>query len=125
MSQKTSTVIALDPALQEGGGLEHRLGSGHTVRVVGEDDVHITDPAGRLAVRITLSAEGPVVELAGATLKLETPGELALKCQRLTVDAEQDVALRAGGEMDLRSTGELTMHSDEDLKATAECIWLN
>lgn len=113
-------LVHLEPA-----AFQHRLSSGHTIVTTGQDDIQISDAEGQLVVRITLSAEGPVVALSGGQLKLDSTEEVAVRCKRFKVDAEEDVSIRSQGRADIRSTDELTIHSDADIKATAECIWLN
>ena len=103
----------------------HELSSGHTVIATAQDDIRVHDRHGQMVVQITLSADGPVVSLSGARLQLDSTDEVAVRCKRFRVEADEEATIHSQGEADIRSVDEMTLHSEADLKATAECIWLN
>lgn len=74
------------------------LASGRSVvvkQVGGGEEVEIRSPQGEVELLITLTEKGPVVRLSGARLELDTPGELAVHCQRLDLHAREHAALRS------------------------------
>lgn len=85
-----------------------RLAGGYALHVRDEGsalDVHAPD--GRLCVRLVLAADGPRIEISGASLAVHAEREIALSCQRFTVDAAEGLALRSGADLEVRAEGAL------------------
>ena len=93
----------------------HQLPSGRRIvfaRAGADEAVEIYSPGDDLEVRITLTADGPVVSLRGARLEMEATEEIKLACRRLEVKTEEGTKFSTDGkfevdaERDLRLNGE-------------------
>jgi phage gp45-like len=100
----------LPPCLAESAA-EQLLPSGRSVIVKtadGREELEIRSPQGEMEVRIVLTETGPVVQLRGARLELESPEMIALNCRRLEVNAVEDVRI-AGRELRVRTEADIHM----------------
>ncbi|HEY0134349.1 MAG TPA: hypothetical protein VGB85_09725 [Nannocystis sp.] len=78
------------------------LSSGYSVESnesLSEGVLSIKAPDGRVFLKITLGADGPMVELQSASLSVAARGELTLDCQKLAINAAEGVAIRSGGDI--------------------------
>ena len=102
-------------ALGPGEGRElARLGGGYHLTYADTRrtlDVHAPD--GRICVRLTLGPEGPQIEVRGASLAIVAEREVALRCQRLEIDAAEGLALRSGGDLSIAAAGALATEARE------------
>ncbi|MGF1578723.1 MAG: hypothetical protein ACFCD0_05105 [Gemmataceae bacterium] len=89
------------------------------------EDLEIRSPDGELELRITLTADGPVVHLKAAKLQLEATDEVAVRCKKFSVHTTEATSLETEGDMHLSAKGEMTSHSDDDTKITGKMIYLN
>lgn len=89
------------------------------------EELEIRSPEGDLELRITLTADGPVVHLKTAKLQLEATDEVAVSCKKFSLHTTEGTSLETDGNMNLAAKGEMTTHSDEDTKITGKMIYLN
>ncbi len=71
-------------------------------------ELSIRAPDGRVCLQVTLTPEGPRVELDSVSLSIAARGDLKMSCDNMELRAEKDLALSAGGDVTLRAEGELT-----------------
>ena len=57
------------------------------------EEIEVRSPAGAVEVRITFGAAGPVVQVTGGRLEIASPGEVAIDCRDLRVNAEGDIRM--------------------------------
>ena len=99
----------------------------------GPDTVELRAPDGRVCLKITLSPEGPQVELSAAALSLVTRGDVAVDCERFRVNARDEVSLAAGGALETTAfsqrheslRGDLALVANDDVTLDGERILLN
>lgn len=103
------------------------LPSGRSVLVKiaeGREELEVRSPSGDVEVRVTLTADGPVVTLRGARLELESPDTIAVNCRRLEVSTAEATSLTSGGTTRIDST-EVRMTTTEDIHMNGAFIRLN
>lgn len=120
------------------------LTSGYRIDAVHDDDaerLELRAPDGNMCLRITLTPEGPMVDITAASLAVRTEGDLRLDAGRLDVRAREGVALHTDGDLELRAGATLTTtafeqrmtatHGDvrvfanDDVRIDGELIHLN
>jgi hypothetical protein len=94
------------------------LRSGRQVEVsetVDGDALVVRAPGGEVLVTIRLTEDGPVVSLSAPKIEIASASELALRCDRLRVEAADasfdvrgDLVERVGGSVDRRAQGTST-----------------
>lgn len=87
------------------------LDSGYVMETDASDrprDLCIRAPDGRVCLKVTLTPEGPRVELDSVSLSIAARGDLTMSCENMELRAEKDLALSAGGDVTLRAEGELS-----------------
>lgn len=62
------------------------------------EDLEIVSPDGKVSVRIAFTADGPVVSIEAARIRLDTE-DLSLRLNKLEIDAESEVRIRSRGEV--------------------------
>lgn len=90
---------------------EIQLSGGYVMETDAEDrprDLSIRAPDGRVCLKVTLTPEGPRVELDSVSLSIAARGDLTMSCENMELRAEKDLALSAGGDVTLRAEGELS-----------------
>jgi len=106
---------------------ERLLPSGRSVVLrVGEsrEELEIRTPQGDMEVRITLSEDGPVVQLRGARLELEAADSLAVRCRQLELTTTEGTHLRSSG--DIQITGrQMRVITEGDIHMNGDIIHLN
>jgi hypothetical protein len=103
------------------------LPSGRSVVVrVGRtgEEIEVRSPEGDVEVRICLTAAGPVVQLRGARLELESAESMDVRCQRFTVEADE-VDLHCAGNIHMQAQGELRIRTEEATHINGKMINLN
>ncbi|MDX2131403.1 MAG: hypothetical protein SFY69_05060 [Planctomycetota bacterium] len=104
------------------------LPSGRTVEV-GADErgerIEVRSPDGVLEIAIALTAQGPVLQVRGARLEIESTDAVALKCREFSVHADEGMKLSTGGTLDVRAQGEIGMTTMADARLDAAVIHLN
>lgn len=106
--------------------VEKRLPSGRsvTLRIEGaEEAIEVRSAQGEVDVRIVLTDAGPVVSLRGARLELESP-DVAVKCNRFEVQAEEDLRLRSARDVHI-DADELHAKTERDIHLNGAYIRLN
>ena len=93
-------------------------------------ELRIVAPDQRVCLTITLTPEGPRVELSAVSLRVEAQRSIDLTCGSLTVEARDAITLRAGGaittegaEQHHSSTrGDITLDANDDLYLDGETV---
>src|SRR6185436_9215267 len=80
-------------------------------------ELRLHAPDGRICLKITLGAEGPMVELASAGLSIESRGDVRVACDSFEVAARQRVSLASEGDLDLQAGRALRTDALEQLHA--------
>lgn len=76
------------------------LRSGHAVEVVergSEGRLSIRGAGGEILLAITITKEGPLLSLSGASIEIKAEKRLALSCETLAIEATQDASIAVGG----------------------------
>src|SRR5690606_6725636 len=76
--------------------------------VVDTQSLTITDTDGVLELAIELTADGPVVRVRAAQLRVETDGDIALDCQRFAVEARDGIRLVTEGDLSTSVAGDVS-----------------
>ena len=69
--------------------------------------IEIHSPRGEMELRISLTDEGPVLSLHGASLELVSSENVSVRCKQFEIETEAGVSLRAGGDIELQSEAEI------------------
>jgi hypothetical protein len=104
-----------------------RLPSGRSVVVRaanGQEELEIRTAEGELEVRITLTDDGPVIQLRGARLEVESLDEVAFHCRRFRVQAEEHIDLQTRGDAAILAR-ELRVKTEGDVHIDGDIIRLN
>lgn len=105
---------------------QHTLPTGHHLSINFEESIiDVTTPTGEPAVHITLTENGPVVEVAGAKLSLKSPQDINIACENFSVETEKDLYMNSNGGLIIESTQELQLNCEVDVHIRAKVIWLN
>ncbi len=83
------------------------------------DTLQLVAPDGRVCVTIQLRPEGPVVEVAAASLRVAAEGDLTVDCNRFQVHARDQIALVSGGEIATDAEGNVITRSDGEIVTEA------
>ena len=104
-----------------------RLPSGRSVvmrAVQGQEELEIRTAEGELEVRVTLTEAGPVIQLRGARLEVESPDAVAFHCRQFEVHAAERLDLQSGGDAGIMAR-ELRVKTEGDVRIDGEVIRLN
>ena len=104
-----------------------RLPSGRSVvmrAVQGQEELEIRTAEGELEVRITLTEAGPVIQLRGARLEVESPDAVLFHCRQFEVHAAERLDLQSGGDAGIMAR-ELRVKTEGDVRIDGEVIRLN
>lgn len=111
------------------------LPSGYAVAVTTEGGERLTvrAPDGRVCVTITLTAQGPAVEIDAASLSIASRGDLRLEAERMTLASRGALTLEAQGELVLQghsqhlvsTHGDIHVEANDDVRVDGERIRLN
>ena len=75
-----------------------------------DDEVlSIKAPDGKICLNITVTPDGPIVEIFGVSLKVATQGDLSLSCRNMSISAENELSIRSKGDMNQIAGGDLTV----------------
>ncbi len=89
----------------------------------GEDTLKIRAPSGEVELAIRLTPKGPVLQLKGASIELETTGRIAMTCDDFVVSAKKGVEIESGGDLNEKVKGnrqvEVGGHSKVAAKSAA------
>ncbi len=92
--------------------LARQLPSGRTVHVHsadGREEIEIRSPGGEMEVRIALTPQGPVLQLRGARLEIDSTDTVAVNCRSFEINAADAVKIQTAGDVDVAGAGELRM----------------
>lgn len=126
---KKAEVINLEPSAA--GQPEKRrlqLDSGRQVLILSDenqDRLEIVEPNGEVAIKVRLTAEGPVVTIRGAHLELKSTETLALEAKRVKIKAEEAAVVRSEGSLEIDSSKKMDIHSENDIRVVGKMIYLN
>ena len=104
-----------------------RLPSGRSVvmrAVQGQEELEIRTAEGELEVRITLTEAGPVIQLRGARLEVESPDAVLFHCRQFEVHAAERLDLQSGGDAGIMAR-ELRVKTEGDVRIDGQVIRLN
>lgn len=91
----------------ESNELSRRLPSGRDVILhvrPDHEEIEVRSPDGLLELKISLTPGGPVVQIRGGRLEIESTDAVKVNCQKFQVNAEQGI--------DLQSRGNVTLDGD-------------
>jgi hypothetical protein len=94
--------------------------SGRTIRLVDDgrgEQLSVTSPDGRVELTVRFDADGPVLSFSGARLALSAPRDIALACDRFTVQAASGV--------EITSPEDVTVRSDASVRVDGATLLLN
>ncbi|HMC66564.1 MAG TPA: hypothetical protein VKI65_16645 [Gemmataceae bacterium] len=106
---------------------ERLLPSGRSVVLrVGEcnEELEIRSPQGEMEVRITLSEDGPVVQLRSARLELEAADSFAVQCRRLELNSAEGLQLSSNGDIEIVGR-EMRVLTEGDVHMNGDIIHLS
>lgn len=111
-----------------------RFEPGYVLRSVeNERAIELYAPDGQICVQITLTPDGPRVELRAVALAVHTERALSIRCRDFEVCAERDIVLRAVGEIHSEaatqhhaaSQGDIRVQAMHDVQLDGDRILLN
>ncbi|MBI1189904.1 MAG: hypothetical protein GC200_04385 [Tepidisphaera sp.] len=104
------------------------LPSGRTVTASaqgGGEQIEIRSPAGDLELRIALTPDGPVLQLRGVKLEIDSTDSVAVRCKDFEIAATDSVRLTAARDVEVRAQGELKVKTQGQMHIDGEVINLN
>jgi hypothetical protein len=104
------------------------LPSGRSVTLrIGPDqeEIELRSPDGEVEVRITLTEQGPVVQLRAARLELAAADEVRVECERFAIQARQSVNLQTEGDVSISAEGDLETRTQGETHINGKMIYLN
>ena len=104
-----------------------RLPSGRSVVVrtaQGQEELEIRTAEGELEVRITLTEAGPVIQLRGTRLEVESPDAVLFHCRQFEVHAAERLDLQSEGNAGIMAR-ELRVKTEGDVRIDGDVIRLN
>lgn len=90
----------------------------------GEETIQVQGEDGAVEVTIELTASGPVVRLSSARLELDATREIAMRCERLDIEAEDGARIHTRGIASL-SGRETRVGAKGDVRLKGARIFLN
>ena len=108
--------------------LARQLPSGRTVSVRtadGREEIEIRSAGGEMEVRIVLTPQGPVLQLRGARLEIDSTDTVAVNCRSFEVKAADGVKIQAAGDIDVSGAGELRMKTSGQTFIDGDYVNLN
>lgn len=76
-----------------------------------EEAIEVRSANGEMEIRIVLSDTGPVLQLRGARLEIDSTDTVAVNCRQLELNSTEGMVLQTGKNFALKSQGELHMKS--------------
>ncbi|MFA6045532.1 MAG: hypothetical protein WC718_11150 [Phycisphaerales bacterium] len=108
-------------------GVAH-LPSGRTVFTSaegGREQIEIRSATGDLELRIALTPEGPVLQLRGVRLEIDSTDTVAVRCKDFEITATDSIRMSAAKDVALDAAGELRVKSLGQTHVDGEMIHLN
>jgi hypothetical protein len=104
------------------------LPSGRTVCVrtgAGREEIEIRSPAGQMELRIALTPQGPVLQLRGARLEIDSTDAVAVNCRQFEINASEGVKINSAGDIDLHGQGEMRVRTAGSTSIDSDWVNLN
>lgn len=98
------------------------LGAGRALEVGGEEGaerIQIRSAEGQVLLSIRMTAEGPVLAVAGVSLEIAAARTLSLSCETLRVQAAGDAAIEVGGSLREAVRGSAVREAGKAARLTA------
>ncbi len=105
-----------------------QLPSGRTVATSaegGREQIEIRSATGDLELRIALTPEGPVLQLRGVRLEIDSTDTVSLRCKDFEVAATDSIRMSAAKDVLLGAKGELRVKTGGQAHVDSEMIHLN
>lgn len=134
------TTIPMLPGLS----LQHTLASGYAIEADStphHETIRVMAPDGRICLKMTLTPDGPLLELSGVSLAVSAQRDIQIRCESLGIHTQTALTLSSGGDLDLVARGELRseavaqyhhatlgdieMNANDDVMLNGERIRLN
>ena len=119
MSQTVPAVVPRD---------HHALSDGRKLVVRdadGGEEIALFSPDGEVEVTISVTNEGPVVRVSGATLALEATEKVSLKARVVDLVASEQARVHSDGQLTMTSGLDTRMVADGEVHVLGQMIWLN
>jgi len=104
---------------------ERILDSGRRIEVEsrgdGTDLVTIRGVGDEVELRVTLTADGPVLHFQAARMALESAGRIAVECDEFDVRARTSIRQHSEGDLEQRALGDASLRVRGDLETEARC----
>jgi hypothetical protein len=113
---------------EEQGVIRLELGSGRSIEIDERgptEQLTVRSAAGRLELRVRLTADGPVLDVEAIGLTLRSAGEVAVDCERFVVNAREDVAIEALAVRVESKLGNVELQANDDVIVRGERVRLN
>ncbi len=95
------------------------------VKVAGDcEELEIRDAEGQVEVSVLLTADGPVVQVRGGRLELDSLGTVAVRCRRFEVSTAESTDLTSAGDLQIMGR-ELKVKTSDDIHLNGKVIRLN
>lgn len=104
------------------------LPSGRTVATSaagGKEQIEIRSATGDLELRIALTPEGPVLQLRGVRLEIDSTDTVAVRCKDFEIAATDSIRMSAAKDVALDAAGELRVKTMGQMHMDGEMIHLN
>ena len=105
-----------------------QLPSGRSVIVsaeAGREAIEIRSANGEMEIRIALTDQGPVLQLRGARLQIDSTDTVAVNCRDFEINASNGIKLASGGDIDIVNAGETRMKTQGSTWIDADFVNLN
>lgn len=115
-------------ALSEEKNAIRLLPSGRSVVVSSEggtEAIEIRSPGGEMEVRIALTEQGPVLQLKGAKLQIDSTDTVAVNCHDFHINAAGAIKMRSAQDIEVLGLAELKMKSAGSTWIDADFVNLN
>lgn len=109
-------------------GRESALPSGRKVRVRVDDEgetLEVRSPTGEIEVGIRLTSDGPVLQLRGVRLEIDSTDTVAVNCKRFELRADEALALRSGGDISVQTDADIAVRSEGQTHFDGDWVNIN
>lgn len=88
------------------------------------DYLRVLAPDGQMEMDITITADGPIVRVRAARLEVASTEEMALRCQRLTIDTDAGIAMHSAGPVHI-AADEMRVRTEQSIHLNGATVRLN
>lgn len=78
----------------------------------GDDVLTVSAVDGRVELSVRFTAAGPLLTFEAAGIRLESPGEVTVACERFRVEANDSLELRSAGSIEAVAQGEAVVRAE-------------